>query len=87
MTNKPDEAADAKADAVMRPTRPMWHLDKADEADEADAKADEADGAVDANKANAAKEANVIGKIIVADEAILIDEDAFYKIVEAKGHG
>ncbi len=87
MTNKPDKAADAKADAVMQPTRPMWHLDEADEADEADAKANEADGAVDVNKANAAKEANVIGKIIAADEAILIDKDTFDEVVEAKGHG
>ncbi len=87
MTNKPDEAADAKADAVMRPMRLMWHLDEADKANEADAKADEADGAVDANEANAAKEANVIGKIVVADKAILIDEDAFDKVVEAEDHG
>ncbi len=87
MTNKPDEAADAKADAVMRPTRPMWHLDEADEADEADAKAHEADGAVDANEANAAEEANVIGEIVAADEAILINEDAFDEVVEAEGHG
>ena len=87
MTNKPHKAADAKADAVMRPTRPMWHLDEADEADEADAKADEADSAVDANEANAAKEANVINKIVAANEAILIDKDAFNKVVEAKGHG
>ncbi len=87
MTNKPHKAADAKADVVMQPTRPMWHLDKADKADEADAEADEADGANDANKANAAKEANVIGKIVAADEAILINEDVFNKVVEAKGHG
>ncbi len=87
MTNKPNKAADAKADAVMWPTRPMWHLDEADKADEADAKADEADGAVYANKANAAKAANVIGKIVAANKAILIDEDAFNKVVEAKGHG
>ncbi len=87
MTNEPDEAADAKADAVMWPTRPMWHLDEADKADEADAKADEADGAIDANEANAAEEANVIGKIVAADGAILINKDAFDKVVEAKGHG
>ncbi len=87
MTNKPHEAADAKADAVMWPTRPMWHLDEADEADEADAKANETDGAVDANEANAAKEANVISKIVSANEAILINKDAFDEVVEAKGHG
>ncbi len=87
MTNKPHKAADAKADAVMRPTRPMWHPDKADEADEADAEANEADGAIDANKANAAEEANVISKIVAANKAILIDEDAFDKVIEAKGHG
>jgi hypothetical protein len=55
----------------------------ADETNEAN----KADGAVDANKANAAEEANVIGKIIAADEAILIEEDAFDEVVEAKGHG
>jgi hypothetical protein len=49
--------------------------------------ANKADGAIDANKANAAEEANVIGKIIAADEAILIEEDAFDEVVEAKGHG
>ncbi len=87
MTNEPNQAADAKADAVMRLTRPMWHLDKADKADETDAKADEADGAVDANEANAAEEVNVIDKIVAADEAILINKDAFDKVVEAKGHG
>ncbi len=87
MTNKPDEAADAKADAVMRPTRPMWHLDEADKADEADAKADEADGAVDPNEANAAEEANVIGEIVAADKAILINKEAFDEFVEAEGHG
>ena len=87
MTNKPDKAADAKADAVMQPTRPMWHLDEADKADEADAEADEADGVVDASEANAAKEANVIGEIVATDEAIVIDKDAFDKVVEAKGHG
>ncbi len=87
MTNKPDKAADAKADVVMWPTRLMRHLDEADEADEADARADEADGAVDTNKANAAKEANVTGKIVAANEAILIDEDVLNEVVEAKGHG
>ncbi len=50
-------------------------------------KADKADGVVDSNKANAVKEANVIGKIVAADEAILIDEDAFDEVVEAEGHG
>ncbi len=50
-------------------------------------KADKADGAVDANKANAAEEANVIGKIVAAHEAILINKDAFDEVVEAKGHG
>ncbi len=87
MTNKPHEAADAKADAMMRPTRPMWHLDEATEADEADADADEADGVVGTSKDNAAEEANVIGNIIAADEAILINKDAFDEVVEAEGHG
>ncbi len=38
------------------------------------------------NKANVAKESNVIGKIVVADKAILINKDAFDEVVEAKGH-
>ena len=45
VANKADKAADAaEADAVLRPTRPMWHLDEADESkfDEMDtARADE----------------------------------------------
>ncbi len=69
--------ADEAYDTVM-PTEA-----NADETEEAD----KADGAVDANKANAAEEANVIGKIVAADEAILIDKDAFDEVVEAEGHG
>ncbi len=49
-------------------------------------KANKADGAVDANKANAAEEANVIGEIVMADKAILINKDAFDEVIEAEGH-
>ncbi len=44
------------------------------------------------NKANVAEEANVIGKIVAADEAILINEviavhkAAFDEVIEAKGY-
>ncbi len=69
--------ADEAYDAVM-----PAEVD-ADETNEAD----KADDAVDANKANAAKEANVIGKFVAADDAILINKDAFDKVVESEGHG
>ncbi len=62
--------ADEAYDAVM-PAKA-----NADETNEAD----KADGAIDANKANATKEVNVIGKIVAANEAILINKDAFDKI-------
>ncbi len=69
--------ADEAYDAVMPAEA------DADETNEAN----KADGAVDANKAIAAEETDVIGKIVAADEAILIDEDAFDEVVEAEGHG
>ncbi len=69
--------ADEAYDAVMPAEA---NADKTDEANKTD-------GAVDANKTNAAKEANVIGEIVAANEAILIEEDAFNEVVEAEGHG
>ena len=53
VANKPDEAADAKADAMMRPMRPMWHIDEAYEAEAEANKADAIDEADNANKAEA----------------------------------
>ncbi len=53
VANKPDEAADAKAYAMMQPMRPMWHIDKAYETEAKAIKADAIDEADNADKAEA----------------------------------
>ena len=50
VANKSDEAADAKADAMMRPMRSMWHIDEVYETE------------ADANKADAINEADNVNE-------------------------
>ena len=53
VANKPDEAADAEADGMMRPMRPMWHIDEAYETEVEANKADAINEADNTNKAEA----------------------------------
>ncbi len=53
VVNTPDEAADAKADVMMPPMRPMWHIDEAYEAEVEANKADAIDEADNTNEAEA----------------------------------